>query len=79
MVLGALEALVGYIRSRGSRTHTDEPLVRLSPHGEESLRQLLVGGGGGCETKAGNDPRGIDRGEQAESLVPSQAVRPTDE
>src|SRR5215211_1779137 len=78
MVLGALEALVGYVRSRGSRTHTEEPLVRLSPHGEESLRQLLVGGGSGRETEAGNAPRGIDRSEQAKALVPSQAVRPTD-
>ena len=50
----------------------------MSPHGEESLRQLLVGGGSGREAEAGNDPGGIDRGEQAKALVPSQAVRPTD-
>jgi hypothetical protein len=77
VVQRAFKALVGYVSHRGSRTHTDESLVWLGPHGEESLRQLLLGGGSGCETEAGNDPGGIDRSEQAKVLIPSQAVRPT--
>src|SRR5215204_7094408 len=43
VVLEPLETLVGYVGSRRDRAHADEPGVRLSPHGEESLRQLLIG------------------------------------
>jgi hypothetical protein len=67
---------VDYVRSRGSLTHTQEPLVRLSPHGEESLRQLLVGGGSGRETEAANDPRGIDRSELKPSCHPRLLDQP---
>ncbi len=78
VVLGALEALVGHVRSRAQRSRADEPSVRGGPHGEESLRQSLVGGGGGPEAEAPHDPRGICSSEQAEAFVPSYAVGPTD-
>jgi hypothetical protein len=78
MVLDALETLVGYVGSRADRSRADEPFVRGGPHGEEGLRQSLVGGGGSPETEARHDPRGIDRREQGEAFVPSDAVGPTD-
>ena len=52
VVFGALKT------SRAERSRADEPPVRGGPHGEEGLRQSLVGGGGGPETEAPNDPGG---------------------
>ena len=78
VVLGPLKALVCYVGSGADRANASQPRIRAGSEGEEGFRHLLVGGGGGCETEAGNDPGGIDRGEQAEAFIPSQAVRPTD-
>src|SRR5215218_9550284 len=78
MVLGALEALVCYVGSRGGRAHADEPLVRAGSQGEEALRQLLVGCGSCPEAEAGYYPARVDGGEQAKALIPSQAVGPSD-
>ena len=78
VVLYALEALVGHVRSRAGRSRAEEPCVRGGPYGEEGFRQSLVSGRGAPETEAGDDPGGIDSGEQAEAFVPSDAVGPTD-
>src|SRR3954470_8308454 len=79
VILRPFEALVGHIRAREEgRAHTRKPWVWPGSYGEEGFRHLLVGGGGGCETEARDHPRGIDGGEQAEALVPSQAVGPPD-
>jgi hypothetical protein len=40
VVFGAFEALVGHVRSRGSRTHADEPFVGIGSHGEEGLKAI---------------------------------------
>ena len=78
MVFGAFEAFVGYLSSREGRAHTFEPGVWIGPEIEEGLRQRLLGTRGGPETKARDHPGGIDRGEQRETLLPSQAIGPTD-
>ena len=59
VVLNPFETFVGYVWSRADQAHTDELGVRLSSHGEEGLRQLLVGSGSSPETEACNDPGGI--------------------
>src|SRR5215213_8045115 len=79
MVFFALKALVGHVGSRGeSRSHARQPRVRSMPHGEKGLGHLLVGGRSGAEAKARDDARGINGHEQTETLVPSQAIGPTD-
>jgi hypothetical protein len=78
MVFGAFKAFVGYISSREGRAHAFEPGVRIGPEVEERLRQRLVGCRGSPKTKACDHPGGIDRREQRETLVPSQAVGPAD-
>src|SRR3954452_21578838 len=79
VILRPFEALVGHIRAREEgRAHTRKPWIWPGSYGEEGLCHLLVGGGGGCETEARDHPTGIDGGEQAEALVPSQAVGPPD-
>jgi hypothetical protein len=46
-------------------------------HGGEGLGHLLVGGRSGTEAKACDDTRGICCHEQTETLVPSQAIAPS--
>src|SRR5215213_926450 len=53
------------IRSRGSRTHADEPFVGIGSCGEEGLGHLLVGGGGGPKAEAGDGPSRVNGSEQA--------------
>ena len=78
MVLGALEAFVGYVRATTERADATQPGVRSGSYGEEGLGQGLVGAGGTAEAEAGDHPRRIDCGEQGEALVPSYAVGPSD-
>src|SRR5918995_1448380 len=78
VVFGAFEALVDHIRPQGRRTRAPYPGVRPSPHGEESLGHLLIGGGGGAKAETRHHSRRIDGGEQAKALVPSQTVGPPD-
>ncbi len=77
-IFGALKALVDHVHSGGGTPHTPKPSVRLSPHGKESLSQGLVFGGSRGEAEAGDHSSGIAGHEQAESLIPSQAVGPSD-
>ncbi len=67
VVFGAFEALVGHVRSRGSRTHADEPFVGIGSCGEEGLGHLLVGGGGSSKAESGDDPGRVNGGEQAKA------------
>src|SRR5215207_3624877 len=76
MVLFALEALIGHVWPRGRRSHARRPGVRLAAQSEEGFGQRLVFGAGAGET--GDHPRRGDGNEQAEALVPSQAVGPSD-
>src|SRR5215207_7422066 len=78
VVLGTLKAFIGHVGSRRHRAHTPQPGVRSGSYGEEGLGHLLVGARGGSKAEARNNPGGIDRGEQAKTLVPPQAVGPTD-
>jgi hypothetical protein len=78
VVLGSLEALVGYVGSRASRAHADEFSVRVGSEGEEGFRHLLVGCGSSSEAEAGYDPGRVDGGEQAKALIPPQTVGPSD-
>src|SRR5215204_1546646 len=78
VVLGSLKALVSYVGSPADRSHADEPLVWLSPHGEEGFRQMLVGGRSTSEAEARDDPSRVDGGQQAKAFVPSQTITPTD-
>jgi hypothetical protein len=77
-VFGAFEALLGHVRSRGSRAHADEPFVGIGSQGEEALGHLLIGGSGGPEAQAADDPGRVDGGEQAEAFVEADAVGSTD-
>src|SRR5215212_1098264 len=78
VVLGPLETLVRYVGPGADRAYASQPRIRAGSDGEEAFRHLLVGGGGGCETEAGNDPGRVDGGEQAKAFIPSQAVGPSD-
>jgi hypothetical protein len=40
VVFGTFEALVGHVRSRGSRTHADEPFVGIGSCGEEGVSAI---------------------------------------
>jgi hypothetical protein len=78
MVLGAFEALLGYVSPREGRAHAEEPGVRICPHVEERLRQRLVGSGGGTQAKARDHSGGRNGAQKGEALLPAQAVRPAD-
>src|SRR5215207_4483828 len=78
MVLFAFKTLVGYVDSRAEgRSYARQPRVRSMPYGEEALGHLLVGGRSGTEAKARDDACGICGHEQTETLVPSQAIAPS--
>jgi hypothetical protein len=47
------------------------------PYGEEALSYLLVGDRSGAEAKTCDDACGICGHEQTETLVPSQAIAPS--
>jgi hypothetical protein len=74
VVVGSFETFVGYVGARGDRSYTAKASVRLSPHSKESLRHLLVGGGGGSKAETRDDSGGICSGEQRKAFVPSQAL-----
>src|SRR5215211_6062306 len=78
MVLGTFETLVGHLGTTAERADASQSGVRSVPYGEEGLGQRLVGGRGGPETEASDHPRGIDRAQQREALVPSYGVGPSD-
>src|SRR5688500_390401 len=78
VVLGSFETFVGYVGSTGDRSYTAKASVRLSPHGNERLGHLVVGGGGGSKAETRDDSGGICSGEQRKAFVPSQAVGPSD-
>src|SRR5919112_1940130 len=78
VVLCSFETFIGYVGARGGRSYTAKASVRLSPHSKESLRHLLIGGGGGSKAETRDDSGGICSGEQRKAFVPSQAVGPSD-
>jgi hypothetical protein len=78
MVLFAFEASIGYVGPQSRRPHAPQPWVSFGAQGEERLGQRLVFGGSGGEAEAGDHPLRADRDQQAKTLVPSQAVRPSD-
>jgi hypothetical protein len=78
VVLFAFEAFVAHIRSQGRRSHACQPVVGFDSQGEEGLCQWLVFGPSGGKAEAGDHPRRVDGNEQAETLVPSQAIGPSD-
>ena len=70
MVLFTLEALIGYVGSRGKgRSYARQARVGPMPHGEEGFRHLLVGAESSAEAEARDDARGIDGHEQTQALV----------
>ncbi len=77
VVLKTLEAFVGHAVSRGSLSHAGEPRVRMASGFEEGLGQRLVGGGGRPEAVAGDGTPRAHGHEELESLVPPQAVGPS--
>ena len=78
VVLCSFETFIGYVGARGGRSYTAKASVRLSPHSKESLRHLLIGGGGGSKAETRDDSGGICSGQQRKAFVPSQAVGPSD-
>jgi hypothetical protein len=76
VILFALEAHIGHVWSGSRRSRARRPGIRLAAQGKEGLGQRLVFGGSTGET--GDHPGRVDGNEQAESLVPPQAVGPSD-
>ncbi len=72
----ARKALVRYLPAQGWLPHSGQPGLGSMPEGEEILGQGLVFDAGWGQAEAGDDASGIDRKQQVEACIPTQAVAP---
>ena len=72
----ARKALVRYLPAQGWLPHRGQPGLGSMPEGEEILGQGLVFNAGWGQAEAGADASGIDRKQQVETFIPTQAVAP---
>src|ERR671932_260671 len=72
------EALVDHIRPTGRSTHARQARVGMATEGKERLRQGLIFGAGRPKAKASDHPKGVDRQQEREALIPAQPIAPAD-
>src|SRR5262245_62012576 len=71
-----LKALVDDIGATGGGSHARQPRMGLAAHGKEGVRQRLVFGARRAKGKAGDHSYGVDRQEEMQPFIPTQAVAP---